>query len=60
MADGERRAGIEIAAAMDRFLTHLAVERGLARNTLAAYGRDLARLAAHLGVQGVRAPEART
>jgi integrase/recombinase XerD len=27
--------------AMDRFLTHLVVERGLSRNTLAAYGRDL-------------------
>jgi integrase/recombinase XerD len=58
MAEGERRTGIEIAAAIDRFLTHLAVERGLARNTLAAYGRDLARLAAHLGVQGVPVPEA--
>ena len=58
MADGARRKGIEIAAAIDRFLTHLAVERGLARNTLEAYGRDLARLAAHLGVQGVCVPEA--
>ena len=58
MADRERNPGIEIAAAIDRFLTHLAVERGLARNTLEAYGRDLARLAAHLEVQGVRTPEA--
>ena len=58
MVDRARSAGIEIAAAIDRFLTHLAVERGLARNTLAAYGRDLARLAAHLEVQGVRTPEA--
>jgi integrase/recombinase XerD len=58
MAEGERRTGIEIAAAIDRFLTHLAAERGLARNTLEAYGRDLARLAVHLGVQGVRTPDA--
>lgn len=58
MADRERSTAIEITAAIDRFLTHLAVERGLARNTLEAYGRDLERLAAHLGVQGVRSPEA--
>jgi hypothetical protein len=50
MADGERRrsGGVEVAAAIDGFLTHLAVERGLARNTLEAYRRDLERLAAHL------------
>jgi integrase/recombinase XerD len=37
-----------------RFLDFLSVERGLARNTLDAYRRDLARYAAHLGSQGVR------
>ncbi|RIL05583.1 MAG: site-specific tyrosine recombinase XerD [Proteobacteria bacterium] len=47
-----------MAAAVDRFLTHLAVERGLARNTLDAYGRDLARLGDHLERLGVREPEA--
>jgi integrase/recombinase XerD len=47
-----------LAAAVDRFLTHLAVERGLARNTLEAYGRDLARLTAHLEAARVREPEA--
>ena len=47
---------VEVAAAIDRFLTHLVVERGLARNTVEAYARDLARLAAHLESRGVRAP----
>ena len=60
MADGARRrtGGVEVAAAIDAFLTHLAVERGLARNTLEAYRRDLERLAAHLAVEDVRTPDA--
>jgi integrase/recombinase XerD len=36
------------------YLEHLAVERGLARNTLAAYGRDLDRYVAYLTGVGVR------
>ena len=31
---------------VDEYLDHLRVERGLSVNTLVAYGRDLARLAA--------------
>ena len=38
---------------ISRFLDYLAVERGLARNTLDAYGRDLARYAAHLEASAV-------
>jgi integrase/recombinase XerD len=57
MAERERGA-LAVAAATDRFLTHLAVERGLARNTLEAYARDLARFAAHLEAEGVREPGA--
>ena len=42
---GERRhAGLE--AAIERFLRHLQIERGLSSNTLAAYGRDLRKFAA--------------
>jgi integrase/recombinase XerD len=52
------RGALALAAAVDRFLTHLAVERGLARNTLEAYARDLARLAAHLEREGVGEPAA--
>ncbi|PRX98646.1 site-specific tyrosine recombinase XerD [Allonocardiopsis opalescens] len=41
-------------AAVDGYLDHLAVERGLAANTLAAYRRDLARYAAGLRRGGRR------
>lgn len=41
-----------VARAVDRYLDHLAVERGLARNTLAAYRRDLERYAAFLTGRG--------
>ena len=37
------------------YLAHLAVERGVAANTLAAYGRDLHRYVAHLARSGVPA-----
>ena len=37
---------------MERYLDHLAVERGLARNTVAAYRRDLARLGEALAEEG--------
>lgn len=42
--------------AVGAYLDHLAVERGLARNTLAAYRRDLDRYAAFLRGRGRRAP----
>lgn len=37
---------------VSRFLRHVAVERGLSDNTLAAYRRDLGRYAAHLAEEG--------
>jgi integrase/recombinase XerD len=40
----------------DRFLDHLAVERGVAPNTIAAYRRDLRLYLGHLGQRGVRTP----
>ncbi len=43
------------AGAVDEYLAHLAVERGLSPNTLAAYRRDLARYVAYLGARGVTA-----
>ena len=38
----------ELRRAVERYLDHLVVERGLAENTLAAYRRDLARYQHHL------------
>src|SRR5262245_19686591 len=38
---------------IDAFLTHLTVEKGLAANTIEAYGRDLAELRRYLASQSV-------
>jgi integrase/recombinase XerD len=43
---------MKVEAAVSRFLRHVAVERGLADNTLAAYRRDLGRYAEHLAAAG--------
>lgn len=40
-------------ALVAEYLAHLRVERGLAGNTLEAYGRDLARYEAHLAARGL-------
>jgi integrase/recombinase XerD len=42
-----------LAGQVSRFLDYLSVERGLARNTLEAYRRDLARYAQHLSHRGM-------
>jgi len=46
-----------IAVSIDRYLRHLAIERGLAANTLAAYRRDLDGYASFLAESGVETPE---
>jgi integrase/recombinase XerD len=46
-----------IAVIIDRYLRHLAIERGLAANTLAAYRRDLDGYATFLAGSGVETPE---
>jgi integrase/recombinase XerD len=43
---------------LDLFMNYLAVERGLARNTLEAYGRDLNRYLTWLQRQGIAHPDA--
>jgi tyrosine recombinase XerD len=48
-----------IDSAIDAFLNHLAVERGLATATIEAYGRDLAEFAAALSTREVGAIDAR-
>lgn len=47
----------EVETAIDAFLRHAAVERGLSPRTLEAYGRDLARFADHVDRAGPRALE---
>lgn len=45
-----------IEAAVDSYLRHVSIERGLSRNTVAAYRRDLATYGAWLETQGIDAP----
>ena len=44
--------------ALDLFLSHVRIERGLAANTVEAYGRDLRRYVEHLGAMGISSWEA--
>jgi integrase/recombinase XerD len=46
--------GRPLAEAVDGFLAHAAVERGLSPHTIEAYSRDLARFVSHLEGHGVR------
>jgi integrase/recombinase XerD len=39
--------------ALDLFLSHVRIEKGLAANSVEAYGRDLRRYVAHLEALGV-------
>ena len=45
-----------VPGVVQEYLAHLAVERGLSANTLAAYRRDLDRYTAHLAARGRTAP----
>src|SRR3990170_6299986 len=45
-----------LGTALRTYLDHLAVERGLAANTLASYRRDLRRYLGHLEAAGVDEP----
>jgi len=47
----------ELQKHLDKFLNAIAVERGVADNTLAAYSRDLGRYLAFLEAQGIASPE---
>jgi integrase/recombinase XerD len=49
-----------IGNAIDRYLRHVAIERGLSANTLAAYGRDLGAYQQHLALAGMTSPSAVT
>lgn len=55
MADADLPAGLRTA--LDGYLAHLTVERGLSANTLSAYRRDLGRYTAFLAAAGRTAPD---
>ena len=44
---------LDLGSAVDAYLSHARLEQGLARNTIEAYGRDLARFADGLGTVSV-------
>ena len=46
-----------LARASDRYLRHVSIERGLSRNTVAAYRRDLSAYLELLDARGVSTPE---
>jgi integrase/recombinase XerD len=51
-----RPGGTPLTRAVTGYLEHLTVERGLSRNTLAAYRRDLARYVDYLAALGIADP----
>lgn len=42
---------------IDEFLSYLAVERGLSKNTISAYGTDLLHFSENLGAKGIEDPD---
>lgn len=46
----------QLPALVDSYLRHLTIERGMAKNTLAAYRADLARYVAFLETKGIELP----
>lgn len=54
------RAFTALDASVDDYLLHLRVERDLAKNTLEAYGRDLADLLDRLTADGIESPSSVT
>ena len=48
---------MELAVAVDKYLRHVAIERGLSANTLQAYRRDLDAYLESLARRGITAPE---
>ncbi len=56
VGDESRPCATPIGQAIDRYLRHVAIERGLSANTLAAYRRDLGAYEQHLARSGMTSP----
>ncbi len=54
------QGAVGIAVAVDRYLRHVSIERGLSANTLQAYRRDLEAYSALLAARGILTPSAIT
>jgi integrase/recombinase XerD len=54
----DRAVPVSIAIASDRYLRHVAIERGLSANTLQAYRRDLSAYSEVLAARGILTPDA--
>lgn len=52
----ERVPPVALAREVERYLRHIALERGRSANTVAAYRRDLARYLDHLVARGIHEP----
>ena len=48
----------ELARALDRYLRHVSIERGLSVNTVAAYRRDVGEYLRFLSARGIQTPQA--
>lgn len=55
--NGVIAAPLPVAVAVDRYLRHVSIERGLAANTVQAYRRDLAAYTAFLAERGSTVPD---
>lgn len=58
MPQGQGQGPVPLTVAIDRYLRHVAIERGLSENTLQAYRRDLAAYCDVLEARGVATPDA--
>ena len=56
MSEAPVPIAVTIAVAIDRYLRHVSIERGLSENTVQAYRRDLANYEASLAARGVADP----
>jgi len=60
LASDRSAVGVKLDRAVDAYLRHITIERGLSEHTVAAYRRDLAGYLAWLATHGIQTPDAVT